>query len=112
MIKYYLLIVLSVILSVISNFFFKKGAILSNENGVFSMINSYLFYGLILTTFTFITYYLSLNKLSINIVYPTISASSLILITIMGFYVFKEPMTLKHIIAICIIFFGIILMYS
>lgn len=112
MIKYYLLVILSIVLSVASNFFLKKGATISGEKSILALINVNLIYGLSLLGFAFIAYYLSLSKININIVYPTITAFSVILITIMSYYIFKEPITPKHIISITIILFGIVFMFS
>lgn len=107
--KYYLLVVLSILLNALSSFFFKKGV--SDGNNFYDYLNVNLFYGLSILSFSFILYYLSLSKININIVYPTITAFSVILITLMSYFFFNEALTTKHIIAIVIILFGVILMY-
>jgi multidrug transporter EmrE-like cation transporter len=88
-----------------ASYFLKKGAI---EN---HLINMSLIIGISIMGFAFIFYYLSLNKLSLSIVYPIITSISIILITTMGALFFQETITIKHIIAIILIITGILVLF-
>ena len=107
--SYIYLIIFSVVMSVLSNFFLKKATI--NVASIYDYININLLYGSLLLAIAFVAYYFAIAKGDISIVYPTITALSVILVVLMGYFFFDESLSIKHIIAVLFIIAGIILMY-
>jgi multidrug transporter EmrE-like cation transporter len=112
MFKYYIIVIASAFFNIISSYYLKKGAISKTDDGILGLININLFMGLLALGLAFIAYYISLSKININIVYPTITACTLIGVVLISHFVFQESMSIKHFVAICIILLGVGLMYS
>lgn len=111
-----ILILLTIITSVIGQFFIKHGV--TNSNLTFSLFSvlkiifsPFVFFGLIFYALSAITWLFVLQKTPLSIAYPLLSFSY-VFIVVLSVLFLKESMTINKIFGCLLILFGIFLMYK
>ncbi|MBI2625265.1 MAG: transporter [Candidatus Nealsonbacteria bacterium] len=115
----FLLIFLSVLVTVTAQLFIKMGVV---SLGKFSISfgslpdlilrvlqNIWIMGGLILFGLSFALWILILSRLQLNVIYPVIVSLNFSLIAIVSWFLFKEYLSLVQVLGIIIIIFGVFL---
>jgi len=106
MTKYAMLLTFAVILNAGSSVFYKFSS-LNSEKQILSIFLISL--GLLIGAINAVLYTKSLKGISLNTAYPIFSAGSLILVTLISIFIFKEIITIQKIIGIIILIIGVVL---
>jgi small multidrug resistance pump len=104
--KYLFFLIFAVLLNAGSNVFYKYSS-LNSQQRLLSLVLITL--GLLLGLVNAVFYTRSLKGISLNIAYPIFSAGSIILVTLISIFIFKEGITPLKIVGISIISLGVIL---
>lgn len=115
-----LILLMSVSTMTAAQLFYKRGTLdLKNLDfsisGVLNLIiqifqNGWLIGGTILFGIGFIFYLFILSKLQLNIAYPILVGAGIISITIISWFLFKEPLSWLQILGIVVILSGVFLL--
>jgi multidrug transporter EmrE-like cation transporter len=105
MMNYVFFLIFAVLLNAGSNVFYKYSSLNSQEK-MLSLVLIGL--GLLLGAVNAVFYTRSLKGISLNIAYPIFSAGSIILVTLISIFVFKESITVLKIVGISVITLGVI----
>jgi small multidrug resistance pump len=103
---YIFLLSFAVVLNAGASIFYKYSS-QNSENQIFSMV--LLSLGLFIGAINAILYTKSLKGINLNTAYPIFSAGSLILVTIVSIFVFKEAISIQKIIGVFILTAGVVL---
>jgi multidrug transporter EmrE-like cation transporter len=104
--QYVIFLTFAVVLNAGSSVFYKYSS-LNSEKKVLSII--LLSLGLLIGAINAILFAESLKGIKLNTAYPIFSAGSLILITIVSIFIFREAITFQKILGIFILTVGVIL---
>lgn len=119
MLQSYLLILVSTLAAVVSQFLFKKG--IATVGGLnFSLANfwlviksifksPYILIGLVFYGLGFLLWLFVLSKLKLSIVYP-FTALNIVLITLISHFFLKESISILQIVSVVLICTGIVLL--
>lgn len=110
------LLLLSMILGMIGQFLLKKGVLSSPLEPNFialmkTFISPYVILGFTMYGLSSISWLFVLKKLPLSIAYPTLSLSYIIIV-IMSYFLFSEPLTPSKIIGVLLIMTGVIFLFS
>ena len=120
MLKYYLLLLTSIVLNSFSLVLLKKGALLRPEiaNNVFNITawfhficNRYVIASIFFFVFGASSWIISLTKIPLSLAYPAVSISYL-LVAITSYYLFAEPISFYRWLGIIIIIIGVTVMFK
>lgn len=111
----YLLLVASMALAVLGQLLMKKGVSTSmlepNLNSIIKTIfNPFLFSGLVSYAISAIFWLFVLQKFPLSIAYPTLSLTYIVIV-ILSFFLFQEPITTQKIIGVLVIIFGVFILF-
>ena len=116
----YLVILIPIFTAATAQILFKKGILeLGNldfsVSNVFSLIprilqSPWLLSGMFIFGISFLVYLFVISKLQLNIAYPIVTSSGIIIISLIAWIFFKEALTSLQIAGIGIIVFGIFLL--
>jgi len=119
MMQFYTLLIPTILIAASAQIFFKKGVLALGTLdfsllGFFSLIpkviqNAWLISGMFLFGISFLLYLFVLSKIQLNIIYPVVVGSGIILVTLASWSIFKEHLSMTQFIGISIIIFGIFL---
>lgn len=119
MMQIYTLLIPTILIAAAAQIFFKKGVLALGTLdfslfGFFSLIprviqNAWLLAGMFLFGISFLLYLFVLSKSQLNIIYPIVVGTGIILITLASWSFFKEYLSLKQIMGVSIIILGIFL---
>jgi multidrug transporter EmrE-like cation transporter len=101
-------LVLSIILAVIAQIFFKYFSLLKNDNQnlIYYFLDLRLIIGFSLYFISALFYIISLKKINLSVAYTSVSISYVFII-ILSHFLFKEPLSLFKIIGSIFIIFGV-----
>jgi len=120
MLKYYLILLISILLNSASLILLKKGALLHGEitTNVFNLkawfhliFNRYVITSMFFFIFGTITWILSLTKIDLSLAYPLVSISYII-IAITSYFFFGEAVPFYRWLGIIIIMVGVTVMFK
>jgi len=111
----YILLMSSMLLAVIGQFFFKKGVGLSSLSPTLSsivatIISPYVFLGLISYGLSTVIWLFVLQRFPLSIAYPALSLSYVLVVAI-GFLALSEPVTVSKIAGIFLVISGVYLLF-
>ena len=109
------LLILNILLNSFASFLLKTGmskSIVSEASGIFSIMKKMITTPLVIgggVCFAsgFLVYSVILRELNLSLVYPIVTSGSLIAITLISFFILKEPINYWDIIGFALIILGI-----
>jgi small multidrug resistance pump len=104
--QYIILLTFAVILNAGSSVFYKYSS-QNSEKQLLSII--LLSIGLLIGAINATLYTKSLKGINLNTAYPIFSAGSLILVTIVSFFIFKESISVQKILGVFVLIAGVVL---
>ncbi len=112
----YLLLTASLILVVVGQLLLKKGVLSTtlspNLTSIFKTIfTPYIFSGLATYGLSAVIWLFVLQKFPLSIAYPTLSLTY-VLIVILSFFVFNEPITYTKVVGMILIIFGVYFLFK
>ncbi|MBI2042722.1 MAG: transporter [Candidatus Nealsonbacteria bacterium] len=116
----FLIILIPILTAATAQILFKKGVSELGQldfsiSGVFNLIprilqSPWLLVGMFLFGISFLVYLFVISKLQLNVVYPIVTSSGVILISLLAWVLFKESLSILQIAGIAVIVFGIFLL--
>ena len=118
--SFYLILLIHIFTAAVAQIFFKKGisalgTLEFSLSNIFALIprilqNVWLLSGMFLFGISFLVYLFVLSRFQLNIVYPTVVSSGIIIISLASWFFFKETLSWLQISGIILIIFGIFLL--
>ena len=116
----YLIILIPILTAATAQILFKQGVSELGQlefsiSGVFNLIprilqSPWLLVGMFFFGISFLVYLFVISKLQLNMAYPIVASSGIILISLIAWVLFKESLSVLQIAGIAVIVFGIFLL--